>query len=521
MAIKPKTLYKLTSTSEELTSENYLTTTEEIDLTKYKSFEGVNRGGSSLLALCHFDEDGSMHSIADEINGYWSLSYGANNDGNDFNNVITYTTDKKFGKASLKGTANGLRQVSKHIRGFDCTKEFTISFWANLGNVSKNATPLVFMGTSYSNYAMRKGIYLGTNAVGAGSSYTTLSDGTTDTASKAFYPATGTWAHYEISRSSNNVFFFIDGKLKFTAISTTEDMTCDSGYTDYLCMNNGLLLAAASIDELKVYNYCKHTTDFTPETSAEYIGKTAYLKDNKLYGIDSTDAMVVLSEDFAAETDVVTVLNKVTREAYKSELTTLSTFSIINYSIDKEATYAIQAIPKPLLLTPKALNDDSLVNTYGTWSTTYTVSGSGVIKYALTNDLSTYFIYSGNTWPTVDATTADKALSSFESIQTLAAYQMQKAKFSTGKSAIAFVLDITYLSDVATIDTVKDNETVKEHWVDTNEFSSSYVNNNELDLTITGTGNYLVDWNKNEDIDIDSNGGLATEDDILNMFNEG
>ena len=32
MAIKPKTLYKLTSTSEELTSENYLTTTEEIDL---------------------------------------------------------------------------------------------------------------------------------------------------------------------------------------------------------------------------------------------------------------------------------------------------------------------------------------------------------------------------------------------------------------------------------------------------------------------------------------------------------
>ena len=198
----------------------------------------------------------------------------------------------------------------------------------------------------------------------------------------------------------------------------------------------------------------------------------------------------------------------------------LSIFSIINYSTDKEATYAIQAIPKPLLLIPKALNDDSLVNEYGTWSTTYTVSDSGIIKYALTNDLSTYFIYSGNTWPTVDATTADKALSSFESIQTLEAYQMQKAKFSTGKSAIAFVLDITYLSDVATIDTVKDNETIKEHWVDTNEFSSSYVNNNELDLTITGTGNYLVDWNKNEDINIDSNGGLATEADILNMFNE-
>jgi len=97
---------------------------------------------------------------------------------------------------------------------------------------------------------------------------------------------------------------------------------------------------------------------------------------------------------------------------------------------------------------------------------------------------------------------------------------MQKTKFSTDKSAIAFVLDITYLSDVATIDTVKDNETIKEHWVDTNEFSSSYVNNNELDLTITGTGNYLVDWNKNEDINIDSNGGLATEADILNMFNE-
>ena len=57
MAIKPRTLYKLTSTSEGLTSENYLTTTEEIDLTKYKSFEGVNRGGSSLLALCHFDDE--------------------------------------------------------------------------------------------------------------------------------------------------------------------------------------------------------------------------------------------------------------------------------------------------------------------------------------------------------------------------------------------------------------------------------------------------------------------------------
>ena len=502
MAIKPKTLYKLTSTSEELTSENYLTTTEEIDLTKYKSFEGVNRGGSNLLALCHFDDEFSKYLVADGVSGYWYLNAPSST-------VTPYdTTNKKFGKGCINLSV--VEPMSKSIDGFNPAGEFTLSFWMKQSSITAGDTSgrIVAIGTSLAG-GNTSGIWFGSTSLGAGSSVKTI------TSSDTGYFTSGEYVHYEISKSSNNVFFFVNGVLKDTIVQT--DINVSTGYEKYIAIGNAKV---DYIDELKVYNYCKHTTDFTPETSTEYIGKTAYLKDNKLYGIDSTDAMVVLSADYASETDIPTLLNKVTRDAYKSELTTLSTFSIINYSTDKEATYAIQAIPKPLLLTPKALNDDSLVNTYGTWSTTYTVSGSGVIKYALTNDLSTYFIYSGNTWPTVDATTADKALSSFESIQTLAAYQMQKAKFSTGKSAIAFVLDITYLSDVATIDTVKDNETVKEHWVDTNEFSSSYVNNNELDLTITGTGNYLVDWNKNEDIDIDSNGGLATEDDILNMFNE-
>jgi hypothetical protein len=205
-----------------------------------------DQGGGSdtnVVSLYHFNGTGTDSSLSQR-------------DGTLSGAAASFTrATAKFGTHSLAVTAAGSTFNFAPAPAFGTTDDFTVEFWANVGAFS-GANPMFF-----------------------GSSTPQVQLYTTSTTTLAFYwggslsfsgptlPANNTWNHYALVRQNQQLTMYVNGtqfgNTQANSIDLFNGTFCFG--TGGTCPNSSWALAGF-LDEARISNMARYTSNFTPQT---------------------------------------------------------------------------------------------------------------------------------------------------------------------------------------------------------------------------------------------------------------
>ena len=235
----------------------------------------VDSGGSSSSGGSGGGGAGnSSHgSNGGDATGYGSGGGGGGKDGTRGGNgsagiVIIRYIEAKPGSSSIKfdGTGDYLSIPDSTDFDFD-TNDFTVECWAN-GDINTSDYQGI-IGNWYgsqSNYSFD----MRPMSADKGGRFTFAynAQGNTNTIVDSGFSLTDdTWHHLAVSRSSTNLYMFVDGDLKHTHTIGTTELNNPSnniiiGNTDNTWYWDGY------VDEIRISDTARYTSSFTPSTTA-------------------------------------------------------------------------------------------------------------------------------------------------------------------------------------------------------------------------------------------------------------
>ena len=324
---------------------------------------------ANTVSLLHFDEaDGS--TFTKDVAANWTMD-GAAQFYDETGKVWTASGNAQLDTAQYKWTASGLFDgdgdyisTPDHADFNMGSGDFTIDMWLRLASTSAGwHIVMVQMGSAYSWMNInRNGSNLNFSISTNGSSWDVASAVSIGTLSQ------DTWYHVAISRSGNNLYYFLDG-TKIGTIDVTGKTLMDSTGSLYVGSSGSDYYWDGWIDELRISKgIARWTSNFTPPT-VEYCPTTAYA----IPALTDTDTAVAPSINHvfppylaeAADTFLVPSINHV----FPGTITDTDTFlaPVFNYAL-KMSVYATDTdtvvAPKfgrAIPLTIPAIDTDTLL----------------------------------------------------------------------------------------------------------------------------------------------------------------
>jgi len=234
--------------------------------------EVINVDGQALdpTSFGEFDEDSGIFKPID-VSG---LTFGTNGFYLPFTNkgkihtvtanggVHHETDQKKLGSSSIEFDGNGDYLSVNDIGQFVFEQDFTVEFFARLGDQADNYTTIM---DDPANNRFR--VNLGSAATSAPklTFYSTIWDAHTSGTSDI---GDGAWHHCAIVRDNGTLRIFVDGSQENTRASSggLVDLT---GVLEIGRYNGGASLQYEGyLDEIRISNIARYTSGFTPTTSA-------------------------------------------------------------------------------------------------------------------------------------------------------------------------------------------------------------------------------------------------------------
>lgn len=437
---------------------------------------------SNTLALLHFDVD----AVTDETGRIWNSEVGL------FPELDT--TDKKFGNSSAY--FNGSSTIGTNYDSvFDFgTGEFTVDFWWK-------------QPTSGSIYTDDAGVFLGGYASGLiGIAYTYSGDVLLVKMFRTFGPddvvfstnirkTDGLFHHYAIVRSSGTVHLFIDGEL---LDSKPNNVSYSMSSSAILCIggwgiNPHRVCIFGNIDEFRISNIARWTSDFTPPTKS-YDINCAYLSNNNLY---TGTSLTNLTTNWSGLTGVE---KEALVESFSSnipsiqDLATISPFRVLTDDTSP-SNVKVTGQPKPQTIEPTSLINTGAVSTVQSINITNTITDT-TVKFAITTDLTTYKVYDATQGEWVTSTNIEEDGMSIAQINVLTPEILALLDISDG---IAFKQCFIATSENASaelseISAVVDIDGSWSQSVHGTDYNVSYPNKTTMSVRLLTNGDYIINY---------------------------
>ena len=234
--------------------------------------EIVNIDGSQLAqtSFAEFDEDSPTHWKPIDVSG---LTFGTNGFHLDFENKgkihtltangnVHHETDQaKFGNSSIYFDGNGDYIGINDIDQFTFPGDFTVEFFARMGDQADNYTTLF----DDENHRFRVNLGSASTSAPKLTFYSTITDahtsGTSDIGDNA-------WHHCAIVRDNGTLRIFVDGTQENTRASSGGLIDVSGAFEIGRYDESASLQYAGYLDEIRISSIARYTSNFTPTTSA-------------------------------------------------------------------------------------------------------------------------------------------------------------------------------------------------------------------------------------------------------------
>lgn len=437
---------------------------------------------------------GHNNTYNDLINGNsWSVVAGS-----------LSTAEGKFGGESLNFNGSTFIRLTTTLKNIQTTDDYTIVCWAKTSASSGIPTiVLVDFGSSQAIFLYTCRTY---DPYRATTVTLSLNKTTYDPRStSSINVADGNWHHYAICKKQNILYWFIDGNFIDTltpSFPTTNILLPDGGFSvggaDNYTYFNG------QIDDLCVVGSALWTDNFTPPTNYLSLNNVIYLSGQEAWGIDSNNTFSKLSNNWASETNTnkIAIFNatdgKVPTTA-QLETLTMPIKAIVYNEDNVQSSCTVLALPEPQIIEPKELIDVSSYRAVKNVSLDVQGSGTGVVKVAVTHDLSTYEIWQNNEWVQIfDIATEGMTPTELSSIPQTA---------WTEDFNIVYYLETPTVEDNKEINTliltVDTYPPLVSQTLGTN-YTYQYERPNILSVTFNQNGNYRVNYVINSDNNVNT-----------------
>lgn len=284
--------------------------------------------------------------------------------------IVASNSQYKFGNYSLcssSGSTGNITLIDQALPSGD----FTVDFWLRTGNSSPSLT--IGLNTSSDlNYGpTRQGLYINQNSTFIGFN-TMSSGGTQGSTSYGTTIETANWHHVAIVRKDNVANFYLDGVLQASkAASSTYYLQANFNY-----QAQGTNYVPQFIDELRLSNIVRWTSDFTPYT-APYSASAGPAQ----YAINNTKADPDLSsylQNTTTQTDSLTIDGTAATGPYAVNIGKTSVARDGGTAIGYGATTSTYMYSTAVGYGAKALNSNAIALSAGQ-SVPATASGSSSI----------------------------------------------------------------------------------------------------------------------------------------------
>lgn len=212
-------------------------------------------------------------------------------------NAQVDTAQSKFGGGSFLSDHTGDTRITMpdHADFAFGSGNFTLEAWVRFANATSSNGVLIHQWGAAGNRAFYLQFQPGSDIVEF--RYTT--DGTNSAALQfnTWNPSIDTWYHVEVSRNGADLQLFIDGTG-----NGVSNISTDSIFNSTSTFELGGITAVAEgfdgwIDEVRVSNIARHTSNFTPETAAYTCADSNTVL---LVHADGADASTTFTDDETA-----------------------------------------------------------------------------------------------------------------------------------------------------------------------------------------------------------------------------
>ena len=185
------------------------------------------------------------------------------------------------------------------------------------------------------------------------------------------------------------------------------------------------------------------------------------------------------------------------------EAQALSTFTALLYMPDNETTptCTITAVPQDQLITPSGLISLVDYDTINSAVITAYTSGNAKIRYAVTADGSTYYVYDSTEeeWTAVAATAAGVIANGMTDADVAAIPTAAWTEFTSATDAVgfAYALSMTNTQETCYVDTLTLTVNMKGTWraaVYGTEYTYAYPNNVSMVVNLLADGNWKINY---------------------------
>lgn len=370
-----------------------------------------------------------------------------------------------------------------------------LSFWHY--PVQKSTTRGLLVGfTKTSGGAVRFAVYYTNGKYGVRWNSDTINYSSTES-------SLDTWHHIAFANDPNNgvVDLFVDGVRAYRVNSMNIDVNyfaCGfSNDVNYGCILDLCLFTGRSFytDSMAPFMV---PTKYMPYYMNLYVDST-----NVVYGIDS-GSFVQVANDWSSLTNSEKeqlFIDCGNTSSYLVDTSIISSnFKLLSYSdVNIKPNNKIQLLPNPCVILPKKLYPIPQYLWLDSASVDYTLSGSGVIKIAVTDNLNDYYIYENGSWVTINVnniSTDGMIVGNFNLIP-----EASWNDFTQDLSNIAFAYYISCndIDDVADIDSMVIQGDLDGAWVSAvkgEDFTYSYISAEKLVVNLINAGDYRINYPK-------------------------
>ena len=212
-----------------------------------------------------------------------------------------------------------------------------------------------------------------------------------------------------------------------------------------------------------------------------------------------TDAEKIAAINNAVEGDPITTME------------TLGTFNFATYTADNiTPSCVLTAVPKDQLITPSGLISLEDFDAINGVTMTASVNGNAALRFAVTTDRETYYVYDATEgeWTALSAATAANILEDGMTTSEIAAVTKEAWTALVGNFGdsagigFAYALSMTDTTETLLVDAVVLNVDMKGSWraaIHGDEYAYDYPNNRSMRFSLYVSGNWKINYDAGQE----------------------
>jgi hypothetical protein len=376
-----------------------------------------------------------------------------------------------------------------YVSSISIPRIFTIEFWVKFSNTDTTYHSLFYYKNEYNNYNyIACTHYIGLSF--AIKNYNNKSVASGYSGESVF--SDKKWHHVAVQYDGAEAQVYIDDVLNFKNISSE-----GTGYD-----NSSFYIGwSGSTPECYIKGFRISSVARYPEPIPEPILMLC-LYNNSIYGLNSgTYEPIIQNWNSLSDTEKINTFDVHGLDIYDSSVNLASIpgdFRVLAYSTsDMQLSATLTKLPKPQTVLPTSLISLKSYEYVDSVSITYTVSGNGIIKVAMTKDLSSYYVYSSGEFVEIDID--DIATDGNTPAEINSIPESDLHDFTSGVDGIAFAyyISISNTTDVAKLSEISIQADGKGVWKSAQpytDFTYEYANNDLLRVNLITAGDYKINY---------------------------